>query len=597
MRITQQMVASDMIASLSLNYQTIDTLGKELASGKSLIAPSDNPAAVSSAINLQASLTTNAQYQTTTTTAQNWLETTSSSLQQLSQVAIRARTLAVQGADDTNTAQDRTQMATEVTQLMQQVTQIGNTTYAGSSIFAGTAVTTTPFNAIGGYQGDSGKITHEIAPGYTMQVNANPTTIFTGQGGVYHVLQQLQQHLANGDGPVAPQNTGTEVSSLTGAYAGNFPYQVAVTGVTGGAISQIQYSIDGTHWTTVNGAGASPNYTFSLGSGMTASFTNGATPAVGDTFSFGGTAGAAASGFAITNGVHAGTESLALTGTDTGVLNFLTKVTGVTSNAVSAVQYTTDNGQNWISATATGTAPNLAFAFGATGVTATYTNGSVFPAVGDQFGFTAQPGATVSGYATKSGPNTGNESATITGAFTGTGAPQFVFKMGALDANNNVVSVQVSTDGGKTFGSTLTATNYTGTALTFPTTTTFDLGQGLTLNLNQSTGSLPQVGASGDTLTYQTQATTISNDLTAIDSFVSTLSGQMAQFGAETNAAQNNLTQMQAQSDQLTSALSQTVNADYAAISTQMATAQTLYQAALAVDAKSVEPSLVEFLK
>jgi flagellar hook-associated protein 3 len=597
-RITQTMVANDMIAALSQNYQTLDTIDNQLATGKSVRMPSDNPTAVSNAISVQASITANTAYQSSTSAAQNWLQSTSSALQQLASVVERARTLAVQGANDSNTGSDRTDIASEINQLMQQIVQIGNTTYAGSSIFAGTLVTTTPFSSIGGYSGNTGAITHQIALGYSMQVNVDPTTIFTGTGGIYHVLQRLSADLSANGNPTPPQNTGTEAMSLGGSYAGTNAYKIKVGAVTAGAISQIQYSLDGgATWTTVNGSGTGPNDTFNLGSGIMATFNNGATPAVGDTFSFNGAPGSSASTFAITNGGgNTGTETLSLSGNDTGVLSFLTKVTGVTNNVVSQVQYSIDSGQNWITATRSGSSPSYTFAFGATGVTASYANGSVFPTVGDQFAFSANPFAAISSYAIQQGPNTGNESATVTGSYTGSGSPQYVFKMAGMDANNNITSIQVSTDGGTTFQPAITATNDTGAALPFPTTTTFDLGNGLTLNLTQSTGSLPTVGASGDTLTYVTQGQQVSNDISTLDAFNNTLSGQMAQLGAETNATQNNLTQMQGQATQLQSNLSQLIDADMVALSTQMATAQNLFQAALQVDAKSIQPSLIDFL-
>ncbi len=498
MRVVQAMIANDMLNNLSQSYQYIQKVGDELSSGKQLNEPSDNPAGVANALDLRAALDANTQYQSSSQSAQNWMQATSASLQQLTNAVSRARTLAVQAANDTNAAANRNEIASEVQQLLQQVVQIGNSTYAGSYIFAGTLVQTQPFSATGGYNGNTGAINHTIAPGYVMQSNINPNAVFTGQNGVYNTLNQLLTHLNATGNPVSPQNAGTETMALTGTNTG--------------------------------GAG----------------------------------------------------------------VNYLVKVTGVAVNAISTIQYSNDGGVTWsANVTPAGLPPSFALS---NGISATFANGAVYPQVGDQFSFTTTANTNSATYAATGGPNVGNETATLSGAYTGSGTPQYLIKPATLDGNNNVVGIQVSTDNGATW-STLTATNYSGTALTYPTATTFDLGSGMTLTWNQSSVNASRVVAAGDTLSFTQPATAISNDLALLDHVVDALSAQQAQMGAQQNAVQSNITQLQSQGTTLTKALSLVEDADVATLATNMAQAQNLYQAALQVDAKSIEPSLVDFLK
>ncbi len=133
-------------------------------------------------------------------------------------------------------------------------------------------------------------------------------------------------------------------------------------------------------------------------------------------------------------------------------------------------------------------------------------------------------------------------------------------------------------------------------ALGFPTTTTFTSGNGVGISWQQSSVNPTQVLAAPDTFTYMPPQISLNADLTAIDSVMATLSGQQAQVGAQQNAVQDNIGQLQSISLSTQTTLSHLADADIAALSTQMATAQTLYQAALAVDAKSIQPSLIDYL-
>lgn len=611
MRVVPAMIANDMLNNLSQSYQYIQKVGNELSSGKQLNQPSDNPAGVANAIDLKAAIDANTQYQSSSQTATNWMQATTAALQQLTDVVSRARQLAVQASNDTNTAGDRAQIASEVQQLTQQVVQVGNSTYAGNYIFAGTDVQTPPFNANGGYTGNIGAVNHTIAPNYVMKANADPNAIFTGkssafpgQNGIYSTMSQLVTHLTASGNPVVPQNVGTETMGLAGTTAGT-PYQVKVVSIGGASpntITGIQVSADGgTTWgPTVNATipfGTPPS--FNLGNGVNATFS--AVGAVGDQFNFTTTASTNSATYGITpGGGNTGAEAMTLGGTYTGA-NYLVQVASVTlgttgGNAIATIKYSSNGGLTWSAPVAPiGTPPT--FALGATGVSASFTNGAVYPQVGDQFTFAATTGSNSAAIATTGGSNVGNETATLAGAYTGSGTPQFAFKPATLDANDNVVGIQYSADNGVTWN-TLTATNYDGTtALAGNTATTFDLGNGLTLTWNQSTVNAAQIVTKGDTLTYTPASTSISTDLSALDQVVAALSAQQAQQGAQQNAVQSNVTQLQSQATTLTKALSLVEDADVTTLATNMAQAQNLYQAALQVDAKSIEPSLVDFLK
>jgi flagellar hook-associated protein 3 FlgL len=591
MRVTPITIANDIIDNLENTYQTIQALNRQISSGKRINQPSDDPAGTAYAVDLQASHDWNKQDQSSSQSALNWLQTTTSALQQLSDVATRARTRAVLGANDTNTPADRTDISQEVTQLIQQVVQIGNTTFGNTSIFAGTQVTTTPFNAQGGYAGDTGSINHQLGPGYNMRVNADPTAIFTGTNGIFNVLENLQQHLTSGNAFTPAKNVGSETLGLTGTYSGAAAtYTVQVTAVTGGKITGIQYSTTGgAPWTPVAGVGTPP--TFALPSGMTASFTNGAlTPTVGDQFTISATGPGPASAFTTLATKNIGNEQVTLTSPSTLPGNPTITVRAAqldVNNNVIGVQVSTDGGVTFgptITANeAKPTTEQMSFnGMAYTGPTANYLVRVASVSSGS-------PATVV--YSTDGGTTWSAPVAGVGSPPQFTVAPNLILSFGGGTAQVNDQFSFTATAGGA-------GQNINGiTALSYPTTTTFNGGNGLAFSWTQSSYNPNLVVSNSDSFTFTPADTGLSNDIAALDTTIGTLSGQEAQFGAQSNAVQANMNQLQSIDTEVQRALSQDADADIAALTTQAATANTIYQAALAVDARSIEPTLVEFLK
>lgn len=592
MRVTPITIANDIIDNLENTYQNIQSLDRQLSSGKRINQPSDDPAGTAYAVDMQATSDWNKQDQSSSQTALNWLQTTSSALQQLSDVAARARTLAVQGANDTNTATDRSGIAQEVSQLIQQVVQIGNTTYGSSAIFAGTQVTTTPFNAQGGYAGDTGAISHQLGPGYTMRVNADPTAIFTGTNGIFTALTNLEQHLNTSTAFTPASNTGTATLGLTGTYAGAAAtYTVQVTSVTAGKITGIQYATTGgAPWTPVAGVGTPP--TFALPGGMTASFTNGAlNPAVGDQFTISASGPGPASAFTTLATKNIGNEQVAITSPSTLPGNPTITVRAAqldVNDNVIGVQVSTDGGITYSPTIMANEAKPAAegLNFNATLYTGPTTNYLVRVASVAPGGTPATITTSTDGGVTWSAPVAGVGSPPQF-----TVAPSLVVSFGGGTAQANDQFSFTAAAGGA-------GQNISGiTALTYPTTTTFNGGNGLAFSWTQSSYNAGLVVSNGDHFTFTPTTTGLGNDIGALDNVINLLSGQEAQFGAQSNAVQANLNQLQSIGTEVQRALSLDADADIAALTTQMATANTVYQAALAVDARSIEPTLVEFLK
>ncbi len=102
--------------------------------------------------------------------------------------------------------------------------------------------------------------------------------------------------------------------------------------------------------------------------------------------------------------------------------------------------------------------------------------------------------------------NIGAESAAVSGTYTGASNLQYTAKVAQIDTNGNATQIQLSTDGGKTFGTAITANGYTGSAFASGTATSFNLNNGLTLTMTPGQSNQNKA-AVGDTFNFVAMAT------------------------------------------------------------------------------------------
>jgi len=144
MRIATSTIYAQQIASIDTQAAQYAQLGAQLSSGKSLNAPSDDPVQISEDLGLHTTIATQNEQSTNVQNAVSELTTTDGALSSLTSVMQSARTLAIQGASDTLTDSQRSSLANQIDQLLQQAVAIGNTSYAGQYIFAGTSTNGNP---------------------------------------------------------------------------------------------------------------------------------------------------------------------------------------------------------------------------------------------------------------------------------------------------------------------------------------------------------------------------------------------------------------------------------------------------------------------
>jgi len=134
----------------------------QLATGKRINSPSDDPTGAAQLVGLSESSKITTQYQKNILAARTRLELEETALGSAGEVLQRVRELTVQALNDTNGASERNAIAVEVRQLAAEVMGLANRKDAGGQfMFAGFQVLTTPFNEAPpgtfNYNGDQGQ--------------------------------------------------------------------------------------------------------------------------------------------------------------------------------------------------------------------------------------------------------------------------------------------------------------------------------------------------------------------------------------------------------------------------------------------------------
>lgn len=137
MRITNNMLINNMIRHINNNLDRMSLYQSQIAAGKKISKPSDDPIVASRALKLRTDVSEIKQYIRNVQDAQSWLDTTETALAHIGDVLQRTRELMLEAANGTNTPSDTQKIKEEVVELKKQIIQLSNTTYADRHIFSG----------------------------------------------------------------------------------------------------------------------------------------------------------------------------------------------------------------------------------------------------------------------------------------------------------------------------------------------------------------------------------------------------------------------------------------------------------------------------
>ncbi len=183
MRITNNMLISNMMLSLSNNLSRTQKYQNQLATGKKISLPSDDPIVASKALKLRTDVAEIQQYKRNTDDATAWMEITESTMKQMTEVLHRMRYLTGDAANGTKTPDDLLKISEEAKQLRNQLINLGNSTYAGRYIFSGYKTDKPLLDEEGNFNIDvsnAEQINFEIGIGDDAVVNVRGSDLFNG---------------------------------------------------------------------------------------------------------------------------------------------------------------------------------------------------------------------------------------------------------------------------------------------------------------------------------------------------------------------------------------------------------------------------------
>lgn len=193
MRITDRMIVNHTLSYLQQGRKRLGDAQTRVVTGRRLLRSSDDPAQVERAMTLASELRMVQKQTTNLKMSRDWLSGTGSALDQLNDLIIEARNVALRGMNDTFSESERLAMSAQIGELLQNGLSIANTQQAGNYLFSGQQVKTLPFSLQADtilYQGDNASIHHMVELGQTMPINI--TGVAGKSGGILSTLAQLQ---------------------------------------------------------------------------------------------------------------------------------------------------------------------------------------------------------------------------------------------------------------------------------------------------------------------------------------------------------------------------------------------------------------------
>ena len=138
MRVTNQMMSTTYLKDLNKNLNNLNTLNKQLTTGKEISKPSDNPFKTARIMQMYSDISANKQYNENIKDTINWLDTTDVALEQIGNSAQRIRELMVSAGNSSYGSDEKNALKEEINEKINEIAQVLNTNYDGKYIFGGT---------------------------------------------------------------------------------------------------------------------------------------------------------------------------------------------------------------------------------------------------------------------------------------------------------------------------------------------------------------------------------------------------------------------------------------------------------------------------
>ena len=144
-RISTRSIYTSLLTTTMTAQDKLNRLQQQIADGKKLRTPSDDPVGTHLDLQARERLSANEQYKKGLEQGLNHLDATDALLTQIEDSVATARSLQVSAANDGLAPEDRAAMAEQVDQMIRQMVEYGNQQFAGVRLFGGLKSQDPPF--------------------------------------------------------------------------------------------------------------------------------------------------------------------------------------------------------------------------------------------------------------------------------------------------------------------------------------------------------------------------------------------------------------------------------------------------------------------
>jgi len=214
-RISSSQLQREAINSMLKQHETLSRTQQQVASGKKIFKPSDDPVAASRVVNLKDTLSAINQHQSNVDAARARITLSEGVLSNVVDLIHRASELSIQANNDSQNDETRSYIAAEISQIQEAILNLANTTDSNNEyLYAGSLSRFKPFSRTesGGfeYNGDESHREIQVSRSRSVVVDDPGSEIFLeikNGNGTFNALEGLE-------------NTGTGIIDPGQASAG-----------------------------------------------------------------------------------------------------------------------------------------------------------------------------------------------------------------------------------------------------------------------------------------------------------------------------------------------------------------------------------------
>lgn len=223
-RVTGQSMMATAQRNLSASASRMAAIQDKATSLQKISKPSDDPTGTSDSMKVRAEQARVGQYERNIENGKGWMAVIESSMTLTTGLVNRAKDLAIQGANGSQSDQSREAIALELEGIRADLLAQANTSYLGRTVFAGNSDAGVAFRAgdTPEFTGTAGsQVTRAVGEGLEVRVDADGAAVFgTGDNSVFKAIDNLVGSLRSNSGVADSINVlSAHVKNVIGAHA------------------------------------------------------------------------------------------------------------------------------------------------------------------------------------------------------------------------------------------------------------------------------------------------------------------------------------------------------------------------------------------